>query len=241
MKTVMKINRPKTLARPIEWLASPSPETLANALATTIAHQLRTALLARPRASLAVSGGRTPKAMLQQLSQQQLDWHRIDITLADERWVAEDDSASNTSLVKAWLLQNDAARATFYPIYTGEKSAAEGQPRCQQNLASMHWPLDVLVLGMGNDGHTASLFPLCPSLPQALTTHDLCIATCAPIAPTDRMSLTADTLKAAKHTHIHIEGFEKHQVLEQVIALKDPWKMPIYNFFQQPLAIHWCP
>ena len=241
MKTVMKVNRPEVLPNQTQWLESATPEQLAGSLATMIADQLRSALAIRPKASLAVSGGRTPKAMLQELSLQSLDWHRVDITLADERWVPEDDSASNAALVKAWLLQNNAAEATFYPIYTGEKSAHEGQQHCQQKLAPMHFPLDVLVLGMGNDGHTASLFPLCPSLKEALTTQDICIATCAPVDPTDRMTLTATILKLAQNTHLHIEGIGKRQVLVQAIDLKDPLQMPVSNFFQQPLAIHWCP
>tara|TARA_B110000902_G_C14285831_1_gene578718 strand:+ start:17 stop:757 length:741 start_codon:yes stop_codon:yes gene_type:complete len=241
MKTVMKTNKPSMLSAPIEWLESVSAQTLATTLASTIAGQLRDALAQRPRASLAVSGGRTPKAMLQQLSQQKLDWHRVDITLADERWVPEGDSNSNTALIKAWLLQNEASDATFYPIYTGEKTAYEGQQHCQQELSSMHFPLDVLVLGMGNDGHTASLFPLCPSLSEALSTQDICIATCAPVEPTDRMTLTANTLKLAKNTHLHIEGSGKLQVLAQAMELKDPFQMPVYTFFQKPLFIHWCP
>jgi len=241
MKTVTKLNRPETLPHQTQWLETATPEQLAGTLATAIADQLRAALAVRPKASLAVSGGRTPKAMLQQLSLQQLDWHRVDITLADERWVPEEDSASNAALVRAWLLKNNAAQATFYPIYTGERSALEGQQHCQQKLASIHWPLDVLVLGMGNDGHTASLFPLCPSLHEALFTREICIATCAPVDPTDRMTLSANTLKLAKHTHLHIEGGEKCQVLMQAIDLKDPLQMPIYAFLQQPLAIHWCP
>jgi len=241
MKTVMKVNSPGILPNQIQWLESATPQQLAATLATRIADQLRSALAIRPKASLAVSGGRTPKAMLKQLSLQSLDWHRVDITLADERWVPEEDSASNATLVRAWLMQGNAAQATFYPIFTGERSAAEGQQHCQEKLTSMHWPLDVLVLGMGNDGHTASLFPLCPSLHDALSTRDICIATCAPVDPTDRMTLSANTLKLAQHTHLHIEGGEKYQVLAQAIDLKEPLQMPIYTFLQQPITIHWCP
>jgi len=241
MKTVIKLNRPETLPRQTQWLQSTTPDELAITLATTIADQLRAALTLRPRASLAVSGGRTPKAMLQHLSQQQLAWHRVDITLADERWVPESDAASNTALIKAWLIQNHAAQATFYPIYTGQKSAWVGQEHSQKSLNAMHWPLDVLVLGMGNDGHTASLFPLCPSLHEALSTQELCIASCAPTEPTDRITLTANTLALAKNKHLHIEGLEKHQVLMQAIQLKDPLQMPISIFLQQPITIHWCP
>jgi 6-phosphogluconolactonase len=94
---------------------------------------------------------------------------------------------------------------------------------------------------MGTDGHTASLFPLCPSLHQALSTSDICIATHAPADPTDRMTLSANTLGLARHKHLHIEGAEKRRVLEQAIHLKNSLQMPIYIFLQQPLSIHWCP
>jgi len=234
-------NRPDSLPKQAQWLTSATAQDLANTLAATVAKQLNLALDTNPRASLAVSGGRTPKAMLQQLSQQDIDWSRIDITLADERWVNEQGDASNAALVKAFLLQNNASNATFYPLYTGENSATEGQAHCQQQLTNMHWPLDVLVLGMGNDGHTASLFPLCPTLPEALSTTKICVATQAPVEPTDRMSLSATTLINAKHTHLHIEGATKLEVLEQAIQLNDPTKMPIYTFLQQPINIHWCP
>jgi len=241
MSTAMTQPKPTTLPSHNQWLAASSHEQLAASLATAVAAQLRLALAARPRASLAVSGGRTPTEMLQQLSQQALDWHRVDVTLADERWVDEQNSASNAALVKTWLLKNNAENATFYPLFNGANSAALGQVHCQQQLQHMHWPLDVLVLGMGDDGHTASLFPLCPALPQALSTQDLCIATQAPVDPTQRMSLSANALMQAQHIHLHIEGAAKLQVLEQATALQDRNQMPIYTFIQQTLNIHWCP
>jgi len=233
--------KPTTLASHNHWLTAGNHDQLAASLALCVAAQLRNALASQPRASLAVSGGRTPTAMLQQLSQQTLDWHRVDVTLADERWVDEQHSASNAALVKTWLLKNNAEAATFYPLYSHAGSAELGQAQCQQQLQHMHWPLDVLVLGMGDDGHTASLFPLCPALPQALSTQDLCIATQAPADPIQRMSLSAHALMQAQHIHLHIEGAAKLRVLQQATALQDGNKTPIYNFIQQPLNIHWCP
>ena len=233
--------KPTTLASHNHWLTAGNHDQLAASLALCVAAQLRNALASQPRASLAVSGGRTPTAMLQQLSQQTLDWHRVDVTLADERWVDEQHSASNAALVKTWLLKNNAEAATFYPLYNQAGSAELGQAQCQQQLQHMHWPLDVLVLGMGDDGHTASLFPLCPALPQALSTQDLCIATQAPADPIQRMLLPAHALMHAQHIHLHIEGAAKLRVLQQATALQDGNKTPIYNFIQQPLNIHWCP
>jgi 6-phosphogluconolactonase len=239
----MNTAKPLFLPHNTQWIDCENSTLLAASMAKNIAQQLILALSDRPRASLAVSGGRTPLAMLKQLSLQQLDWHRVDITLADERWVGEHNAASNAALVRSSLLQNKAKSATFYPLFNGEKSAQLGQKMCQITLQKMHWPLDVLVLGMGNDGHTASLFPLCPQLQHALSApvSQLCIDTQAPTAPHQRMSLTAPTLLNAKHTHLHIEGPEKHQVLQQAMALADPLKMPIFAILQTPLTIHWCP
>lgn len=239
----MKTAKPQFLASDTQWINCQNSTLLATSLAKNIALQLTEALMIRPRASLAVSGGRTPLAMLEQLSLQALDWHRVDVTLADERWVDEQDTASNAALVRSSLLQNNAKHATFFALFNPQKSAYLGQKSCQTQLQGMQWPLDVLVLGMGNDGHTASLFPQCPNLHEALTapTSQLCIDTQAPVTPTQRMTLTGPTLTHARHKHLHIEGAEKHRVLQQAMALADPFKMPIFALLKSPLTIHWCP
>lgn len=239
----MKTAKPHFLAHTTHWTHYENATLLALSMAENIAQQLIQALAIRPRASLAVSGGRTPIAMLKQLSLQDLDWHRVDITLADERWVGEEDPSSNAALVRASLVKNKAKGATFYPLFNGEVSAHLGQISCQKGLNKMPWPLDVLVLGMGNDGHTASLFPQCSKLQQALSApvSQLCISTLAPTEPNQRMSLTAPTLLTATHKHLHIEGEEKYRVLQQAMTLADPLKMPIFAVLQSPLTIHWCP
>ena len=239
----MKTAKPHFLAPDTQWAYCENATSLAVSLAKNIAEQLTQALMIRPRASLAVSGGRTPLAMLEQLSLEGVDWHRVDITLADERWVDEQSSASNGALVRSSLLQNNAKSATFFPLFNAHESPHLGQKHCQTQLQGMSWPLDVLVLGMGNDGHTASLFPQCPQLHQALSApvSQQCIDTQAPVAPTQRMTLTGPTLTNARHKHLHIEGSEKHRVLQQAMALADPFKMPIFALLKTPLTIHWCP
>ena len=239
----MKTAKPEFIAPNTQWNSCENSTQLAFSLAQEIAQQLVEALAIRPRASLAVSGGRTPLAMLKQLSLQHLDWHRVDITLADERWVDEKNSSSNAALLRSSLLQNNAKSATFFPLFNQQPSAYLGQKDCQIALEDMQWPLDVLVLGMGDDGHTASLFPHCPYLQEALSAPvtQLCISTQAPVVPTQRMSLTGPTLLKAKHKHLHIEGPEKHRVLQQAMALADPLTMPIFAVLKTPLTIHWCP
>ena len=239
----MKTARPEFLAPNTQWMHCENSTLLALSLAQKIAQQLAQALAVQPRASLAVSGGRTPLAMLKQLSLQQLDWHRVDITLADERWVDEHSSFSNAALLRSSLLQNNATSATFFPLFNQQGSAHLGQKDCQTALEGMQWPLDVLVLGMGNDGHTASLFPHCPHLDEALAAplSQHCISTQAPVEPTQRMSLTGPTLVNARHKHLHIEGPEKQRILQQAITLADPLNMPIFAVLETPLTIHWCP
>jgi 6-phosphogluconolactonase len=239
----MKTARPEFLAPNTQWTHCENSKLLAVSLAQNIAQQLAQALTIRPRASLAVSGGRTPLAMLKQLSLQQLDWHRVDITLADERWVDEHNSSSNAALLRSSLLQNHAKSATFFPLFNQQASAHLGQKNCQTGLEGMQWPLDVLVLGMGDDGHTASLFPHCSQLHEALTApiSQHCISTQAPVEPTQRMSLTGPTLLNSRHKHLHIEGLEKHRVLQQAVTLADPLNMPIFAVLETPLTIHWCP
>ena len=135
-----------------------SPALVA-ALANQVAGLLRAAIKERGRASLVVSGGATPVPFFAALSAQALDWQQVTITLADERWVDPADPDSNEQLVRRHLLQNRAAAARFVGLKTGAITAVQGEKECGARLALVPRPFDALILGMGNDGHTASLFP----------------------------------------------------------------------------------
>ena len=150
---------------------------LADAVAGFLAARLREA----PRASLVVSGGSTPLPFFRALYGKDLDWGRVDVLLADERWVEENDDASNTRLVRENLLQNKAASARFLSLKQPGATPSEGLERVKAELANLALPIDVLILGMGNDGHTASLFPDAPELDQALDTDSTAIV--APMTP----------------------------------------------------------
>lgn len=193
----------------------------AQELAGLIAGQLRGALAFQARATLIVSGGRTPVAMWQTLSQQPLDWSRVDITLADERWVPPDHAASNEALVRQHLLQGLAAGAHWVPLYNGAATPQAALPALEALLAdSVTWPADVVVLGMGADGHTASWFP-----GQELPGDDrLCMAVAAPSAPNvtePRVSLTPRALLGAKCLLVHAQGHDKEAVLSQALSSSD--------------------
>ena len=192
------------------------PLALANALAHSVAEDLRDALATRNTASLALSGGNTPKAFMQALASQALDWARVAVTLVDERWVAEDSDRSNAALLKANLLQGSAACARFVPLYRDTPEPEQSLAELESDLAAMPMPFDALVLGMGNDGHTASFFPggdrLADALDPAATAKVLPMR--AADAGEPRITLTLPPILAARHLYLHIEGAGKRQVLD---------------------------
>ena len=224
---------------------------LAAELACNIAYFLASAVSKRGGASLVVSGGSTPVPLFVALSREDIDWGRVRITLADERWVDPTDSASNEKLVRAHLLQNRAAAARFVGLKTGHALARDGEEECAARVGAIPRPFDVLVLGMGEDGHTASLFPHAAELAAATDLHSgrLCLALRPATAPHDRMTLTLPALLASGKIILHITGKTKLQVLEQALAaeplsagvLND---MPIRHVLalaREAVSVYWAP
>jgi 6-phosphogluconolactonase len=194
-------------------------------VAQMVSAQLRQALSARPRATLIVSGGKTPVAMWQALRMQDLDWARVDITLADERWVPVDHPASNEALVRQHLLQDRAAAAHWVPLYSPPTSQSTLTPEAALPLlearmaTELSWPADVVVLGMGADGHTASWFP---GQDLANDGH-YCLAVPAPALPNvpePRVSLSPCALLSARCLVVQLQGHDKEAVLHR--ALQGP-------------------
>ena len=151
-----------------------SAADLARGLAAHLANSLREAIEARGHALLAVSGGKSPIALFESLRQQPLKWANVSVILVDERCVAHDHPDSNTALVRQHLLQDQASAATLTPFFDNltdpldDAALTQLVKQANQRLARLHWPIDVAVLGMGEDGHTASLFPDAPGLESAL-------------------------------------------------------------------------
>lgn len=218
-----------------------SREQLASSLAESVAEALRTDLAEQERALLIVSGGSTPLPFFEALSRQSLEWERVDVTLADERWVDESADDSNTRLVKQHLVQNNAAKATFIPLTTGDKTPEEGVPALEESVSRLNWPASVVILGMGGDGHTASLFPDSPQLEEGLTTTKPLLAVHAPSVPQARISFSRHQLAQAKRHYIHLTGDEKRAVFSQAFAGDDVHEAPIRAFMKQPLALYWAP
>ena len=192
-----------------------SADAAARALADDVAARLARALADRGRASLVVSGGRSPVAFFNALSDTALAWDRITITLADERWVAPDDEASNERLLRQHLLRGRAAAAHFIslksPAATPEAALAERGAA----LAAVLPAADVLVLGMGDDGHTASLFPDAAGIEAALDPQaaPALVAMHPTLAPHARISLNLAALVAARHAVLLLAGAGKRDVL----------------------------
>ena len=219
-----------------------SPVLLADGLALKVAKQLSDAIDARGTATLVVSGGRSPVAFFQNLAKQGLDWSKVTITLADERWVPVEHADSNAGLLKKYLLQGPAAKARFLSLYSATANLEEAAEQADRLLAELP-AIDVLVLGMGDDGHTASLFPNSPNLSEALKADGTrrCWPMLAPTVPHQRLTMSRALLASAHYTVLSISGSSKLTTLSAALASDDVAAMPIRAFLQPTLEIYWCP
>lgn len=204
------------------------------AAADTIADELMQALAMQGRACMAVSGGKTPIRLFQQLSQKTLDWKNITITLVDERWLPVEHVDNNESLVRSHLLQNYASEAHFIPLYTGSVQDAAAHRSLKQRLSRLP-TFDVVLLGMGEDGHTASLFPNDSQAMEAMREHfpdDMVF--CAPQhVEHARVSLSKKRLMDARRFVLLLTGLSKKRVLEEALQGDDWQAMPIRAFLHQ--------
>lgn len=222
----------------------PDAATVARDLAEDVASDLRAAVRLRARASLVVSGGRSPTALFEHLSQAQVDWSRVTVTLADERWVPADSAASNERLVRSTLLRNAAAGAHFISLREHANSAGLAASRMTGWLRRHPTPFDVVLLGMGNDGHFASLFPRTPNLSEALnpTAPRRCLVTRAPASPRVRLSLNLAALTHARRVILQISGSTKRRVLARAAGAN--FSLPVAVLLQHarhPLDVYWSP
>lgn len=220
------------------FLEYPDREMLMMDLANKIAGELAETLLTHDRATLSVPGGTTPGPIFDALSGADLHWDRISVMLNDERWVPEENPRSNTALIRDRLLTGRAAMATYVPLYAEYDTPEEGLPVLAEGLKA-HLPISVLLLGMGTDAHTASLFPGADKLTEALAADaPPLMAMRAPGAPEPRITLTAPVLKAAMSTHILITGAEKRDALEAA-RHKPVTDAPVQAVLGQA-TVHWA-
>ncbi len=224
-----------------------NPDQLVQALATSVANNLKDAIKQRSIASLVVSGGSTPKLFLQTLAQtNDIDWSKIVVSLVDERWVDMSSSRSNAAMVKKYLLQGPAAKALFVPLYREAKIPdANIVAAINSSLKKqVPTPFDALVLGMGGDGHTASFFPGAKNLQAALSDPGPALPIIAPETSEQRITLTLPAILNVKNLYLHIEGDEKAKTLREAFEGDEVEQMPIRAVLQQiktPLYIFWSP
>ena len=201
--------------------------------AREIAEKLQQGIAENGAASLLVSGGNTPRPMFDVLSQQDIEWQKVHIALVDDRWVDTSDAASNEQMVKEALLINKAASANFIGMKTAESDAFKAVDQVTAKLSTLPTPFDVVILGMGEDGHTASIFPCCAQLEEALSTSAPVMATEPTTAPHQRMTFTKSALLNSKQLYLHLVGESKEQVLGEVNEETDERAKPIRAFLNQ--------
>jgi 6-phosphogluconolactonase len=207
-------------------------------LANTIAGELADYLRRDGRASLCVPGGSTPGPIFDTLSGVDIDWANVAVFLNDERWVPEDSPRSNTGLLRERLLTGRAAAARLIPLYAPAPQPEDMLDQLAKGLAP-HLPISVLLLGMGADMHTASLFPGADKLALAMA-HDAppLMALRAEAAGEPRITLTAPVLRAAIQTHILITGAEKRAAIERAAHLTE-MEAPVKCVLGQA-KVHWA-
>ncbi len=232
----------------VQWPATVTAHELKNVgqlaqqLARDVAERLRAAIAGQGGATLVVSGGRSPVAFFQALAKEALDWPKVTVSLADERWVPVEHGDSNEALVRRHLLQGAAAKARLVGLYRNAPSLDAAALEAERALADLP-PIDVLVLGMGDDGHTASLFPDSPNLAEGLRRDGerRVLPMLAPAVPHQRLSLTRGLLATAAFTALAVQGEGKLATLRAALAGNEPAQMPIRAFLHDPLSIYWCP
>ncbi|WP_137166806.1 6-phosphogluconolactonase [Salinimonas lutimaris] len=221
-----------------------SADTLATEFAQTLTDILKAGIEARGRASLVVSGGRTPAALFNTLSNTDLAWDKVDITLADERWVDEDHDASNAASVRKNLLQNKASAANFVTPKTADADANDAIAEVENRISSFSQPFDALILGMGEDGHTASLFPCSEQVADGLnmSSGKICIAVQPTTAPHQRISLTLPALLNSRNIFLHLTGDAKKEVLKDALANNTELEKPVTAVVNRaPVTLMWAP
>jgi 6-phosphogluconolactonase len=223
----------------------PSADALAAALAARVSQVLAAAIAARGKASLAVSGGKTPVRFFQALAKQALDWAKVTVTLVDERLVPEADERSNGRLVREHLLQGPAVAATFVPLYSNASSdeAAASDAASALTLSGLPMPFDTVVLGMGGDGHTASFFPDAGNLEGLFTNEGgaAVLPVNATSAGEPRLTLSAQLLGSARFIALHIEGHEKKAVLEEALSGGTKPIATMIAMASTPVEVFWAP
>lgn len=228
------------------WHRFDNREAMVDALKSAISGRLSSAVASRGRASWAVSGGSTPAPLLQAMQNEPLPWDRIDVALVDERWVPLDHPRSNEAFVAANLKGGKAAAISITGMKTEHGDAAEGVDAVNLRYGKLVQPFDSILLGLGPDGHTASLFPGADGLAAAFDPDaDTCVALTAKRSDVtgdevERMSLSAAAIGRAPHVVMMITGSAKQRVLEE--AMQPESDLPVGKLQKMKhFDVYWAP
>ena len=219
----------------------PDPDALADAACAAAVRALQAAIADRGRASLIGTGGRSPAPVYDRLSRAELDWARVTVSLSDDRLVPDDDPASNEKLVRERLLVGPAAAARFEPLRCDASDPQACADLAEPRLAALA-PYDILFLGMGEDGHVASLIPGSPVLARGMDSTGARFVLGVPAGvgtpPLARVTLTLRALLAARETLVLISGARKREIVERERGL------PVHALLEQakgPVRVLWSP
>lgn len=205
----------------------------AKALADDIAAHLADAIQQRGTATLVVSGGSSPLETFSLLSEADLDWSRVSILPSDERWVDESDPASNAGMLRRELLINKAVDARFLSLFDGAVEVSVAAKHISDRVDRLQRPLDYVLLGMGGDGHTASLFPDDPGIDSALSSSQTCVLAVPPSQPLKRISLTPTVLLDSTKIGLLFFGQDKADVFARASTPGDLAELPVRAVLRQ--------
>ena len=221
-------------------------ESFNHSVESNVSYLLSKAIEERGQATFLVSAGKTPKSLYRSLSNTELFWDQVKVATVDERWVETDDNLSNEKLIRSNLLQNNAKNAVFHGMKTDAKHAIDAVNDINNTYASLNAPFDITILGMGIDGHTASLFPRANGLDESSSL-------CQPIQMNnseqttevnERVTLTLTSLLQSKVIFLLLRGKEKLATYQKAMSGSDVFEMPIRAILQQskiPVVVNWAP
>lgn len=222
---------------------------LIDSLYQALVEELQQALAQHSSTTILLSGGSTPVPLYRQLSSADLNWNQIHIALVDERWVETDSAASNERLLRENLLIDKASNAVFTGMKNNHQNPFDGEAECNALYAALPSPGTICLLGMGPDGHTASLFPDAEGLNAALESSQHCAAINAVKSNVtgdnlERMTLTPWSILQSRRLILLITGDDKWEVYEQAREAEATADQPISLFIHQdsvPLEVYWAP
>lgn len=230
------------------WRSAQGPDALADCLADTVAQRINACIADKNQAVIALSGGSTPKPLFKALAKRPLDWSKVVVTLVDERWVDESDALSNMGFLKTWFIEPLKVEPIVVPLYR----AAHLNDKAKQQVLSQYCTatqspieqpcgFDLVILGMGEDGHTASFFPDADNIDELIDPDSKeYLQSCeSPSTQVPRITWSLPVLLKSPLLLLHITGVSKKAVFEQAQQAGSVTDLPIRSMiFQDQTPLH---